>query len=110
MLTHYNLRHLIKIEVSDASESNIYLYKKEIKLFGIILRKAGVYHCFADHRLVLPENYFIKDNIVYECSRCTLFFSNKHKIVFYFNSYKEACNYSEKIRNDSAVWLEDKID
>ena len=109
MLTHYNFQHLIKINVLDATENDSYVFRKEIKLLGIILRKAGVYHWFRRGVIPLPNNCFIKDNIVYEHPKCILFFFNDYKQVFYFNSYKEACIYSEEIRKQPVRWLEAKI-
>lgn len=67
MKTAYNNKKLIKIRVFDACKSDYYKYQKELKLFGFTIRKeriVGIWESFPVSKL--PENYFLKDDIVYE--------------------------------------------
>ena len=98
----YNLQKLIKISCFDFYRSNFYSYKSEIKLFGIIFRKEGVYHNAINSYYIggVPENHVLKNGVVYEKPEVRLFFQSGCIKQFHFDDLNSAKKFANDITSN----------
>jgi hypothetical protein len=98
----YNLDKLVKVEVNDFYLSRSYVFKKERKIFGIIIREKGFYQCWTEKfiGMIAPINYIIKDNELYEKPEVILHYQEGFYKKYYFESYDEAKKYVNNLIPD----------
>ena len=118
----YNLKQLVSIEIFDKSEDKEYKYLpyKESKLpigGGTFIEKEGIYK--APNRLnfynfvcseysdnAFFDDHMIGDNkVIYLKPRVIFSFPNDERPTIYFNSFKEAKCYFNKVEVDNFKWL-----
>jgi len=101
-MDRFNLDKLIRVTVNDLYASKWYVFKKEKKLFGIVIREKGFYTCIYDSYIgtQAPENHVIIDNIMFEKPGVVLSFQDGHKKTFYFNSLEDAEAFARNLTND----------
>jgi hypothetical protein len=92
----YLLDKLVKVTICDAEVERLYCSKKEIKIFGIVFRKEGVYWRYLSHNFIsegAPENCFIDGENIYYNPRVKLDFGNRVTATMYFESIVACHNY-----------------
>lgn len=90
-IEYFNQNKIIKVILVDKVESKWYKIKKEIKIFGITIRKYGVYDFFknlCDEKDVY-EKHILIDGIIYKKSEVIIYFDSNISKTFYFNDYQE---------------------
>lgn len=98
-MVHYNLDKLIAIEITDLAKSERYVYKEEKRLFGFLLRKAGVYktHNFLADFINVQNQYVLKDKVIYVKPKIILTYQDNISKIYLFDTYKEAENFRNEI-------------
>jgi hypothetical protein len=80
MTDKYNINKIVRIKVKDFAPSRWHVWKDEIKLFGLVTRKAGVYNDVTDNYVCaeIPKDWecVLKDGQIV----------NKPQVVIYFQS------------------------
>ena len=108
MKRYYNKSSIEKILVRDECPSSLYLWKKELKIFGITIRKEGIYAFYSRGALSwhlfeepLMDNFtiFVKNRVVYEKPSVTIRFAGGEIQIYRFDSYSEALEFAEKWKN-----------
>lgn len=108
MKRYYNKRIIEKITVRDECPSSLYLWKKELKVFGITIRKEGIYAFYSRGALSwflfqepIPNrfSFFVKNGVAYEKPSVTIRFSGGEIQIYRFDSYSEALEFAEKWKN-----------
>jgi hypothetical protein len=104
-MSQYNLEKLVKVSTHNIFESGWYKFKKEIKFFNITFRSEGVYDRL-NHYVGLnpPEEYCIKDGVVYYKPQVELKFQGDVIKQVYFDTIDEAKEYEKNI-TDKGNWL-----
>lgn len=89
-IEYFNPSKIIKAIIVDKVESKWYKIKKEIKIFGIILRKWGIYDILGicDENEVYKTHLLI-DGIIYDKPYVIIYFDSNISKTFYFNDYEE---------------------
>lgn len=93
-----NKNTIEKIILTDFEEQDWYVYKKEIKFFGIIFREEGLYN-FMNHK-VSPSHCIFKDNKVLNKPCVNIRFVSKYEQNHYFDTFAEAKDFYQKIASD----------
>jgi hypothetical protein len=95
----YNLDKLVKVECNDFYISRRYDYQNEIKFLGITISKEGIYDNLYHKYLGFdpPQYYTLKDKEIYNNPEVILHYQGNYSKTYYFDSYNEAKNFSDKI-------------
>lgn len=99
-MKNYNADTIVDITTLDSVESERYKYKTEKRLFGIRIRKEGIYSSCSGYRYDVnecPEGYKLVNGVVYTKPECRINFVDRSSVSFYFNNYKEAVSYKHEI-------------
>lgn len=99
-MKNYNADTIVDITTLDSVESEIYIYKTEKRLFGIRIRKEGIYSSCSGYRYDVnecPEGYKLVDGVVHTKPECRINFVDRSSVSFYFRTYYEAVNYKNTI-------------
>ena len=100
----YNLDKLVKVECHDCYLSKWYTYRKELRIFGIKIRKAGVYDYFNSYcGPSIPQNHFFEYGNIYEKPEVILHFQAGHSKRYYFDSYSEAQGFANEITENGKL-------
>jgi len=85
------------ISVLDLTLSKLYVYKKEIKIFGFLLRKAGIYNRFHNEYvdIVNMDDIILFNGDVYIKPRCIILLDDRKFHTVYFDSYKDAKEFAD---------------
>lgn len=102
----YNLEKLVKISVSEPVISTWYTYKKRKTFLGIEIVKEGI-RSFGYVLANVPENHFIDDGKVYTKNKVTLHYEGRYEKNYYFETYKEALEFKDKIKSNKSKWKTD---
>lgn len=101
----YNLDKLVKVECHDCYLSDWYTYRKEIRIFGIRIRKSGVYDFFDIFcGQSIPQNHFLEGGKIYEKPEVILNFHGGHSKRYYFDSLSEADSFANEITGNGK-WI-----
>lgn len=103
-MTKYNLDKIVKITVCDFFPARYFTYNKEVKFLGVIIKKSGIYDFIGYFAGYIPENHTLKENVLYENPEVEIWFQDKSRMKFYFNSFEEAKRFEEKITK-TGNWL-----
>lgn len=104
----YNLDKLIKISVFQPKSCWYYKIKKEIKIFGFVYRKGGVYNempfsegyiCPVEEFEESHTHFIIHEGEIYEKPSCVLRFQDEYSHEVHFNEYKEAFGMARDIQD-----------
>lgn len=90
-IEYFNPDKIIKAILVDKVESEWYKVKKEIKLFGITIRKCEIYDFLkniCDENEVYKKHILI-DGIIYEKPKVIIYFDSNISKTFYLNDYQE---------------------
>lgn len=99
-MKNYNADTIVDIATFDSVESEWYKYKTEKRLFGIRIRKEGIYSSCSNYRYDVnecPEGYMLVDGVVYTKPECRINFIDRSSVSFYFNSYLDAAHFKQDI-------------
>ena len=108
---YYNKKTIWKVIVKDTQISDFYHFKKKTifdRLFNrdtnyIVNQWSDITHEIftIEEFLKMTNDYYIKDNMVYEKPYVKIIFINKEEEEFYFNTLIEAHNYKNSIIDDN---------
>ena len=103
-MSYYNLDKLIKIEVVDFEHDSWYVWKSEISIFGVVLRKEG-FKCklFGDD-IDVPTDCVVRDNKVYRKPRLILHFEDDYRYSYIRDTMEELIELSKSFRKEGR-WL-----
>ena len=67
-IEYFNVNKIIKITLIDKVESKWFSIKREMKILGITIQKAGIYDLFGKYRDFsdFSDQFLIIDNVIYE--------------------------------------------
>lgn len=101
----FNKNTIEKIVLIDFTEAKgWYKYKKEIKFFGIVLQKKGVYNYANRYVGASINNHIIKDGKLFELPCVTIRFCSRVQQDFYFETFEEAeIFYNDLISKDTFI-------
>lgn len=89
-IEYFNPNKIIKIVLVDKAESDWFKIKRDIKLFGITIRKCGIYNRL--HNLMeeneVYKTHLLIDGIIYEKPYVKIYFDSDISKTFYFNDYE----------------------
>lgn len=103
---YYNPEQIVSVKALDLYRESRFMYKKGIKLIGFVIKKP----CFKDDfaliwDLTLSKEDILKnrdltiiDNKVFTKHRVVITFSNDSTKIKYFNSFNEAFDYAERLK------------
>ena len=97
MATAYNLDKLVSVRVSLNEVAPFSIYKTEVKIFGIRLRKEGVYDSVFGTYFGAPEKYRISGSTVFFDPHVILRFVDESSLTMWFNSDAEAIKFADGI-------------
>ena len=93
---YYNAKKIIKVSIFDIEQSDWYFYHKEIKIFGLLLQKNGVYNRLRNYISKEPESHLIIINgIIYEKPKVRIYFQDGFVKVLYFENLESLNKYIE---------------
>jgi len=94
--TLYNTHNIISIEVEDTKRNLDYTFKKEVKVFGMVLRKEGYY----DHGYILDIDnatpFYEKDGEIWERASAWVNMSNDDYFIIYGKNLEDV---KRKVKN-----------
>lgn len=95
----YNREKLVKVTVNKACPARWYELRKERKILGFTVQKAGIYRVIFENYLGsdVPEYHFIKDGDLYENPEVILHYQADHGKTYYFDTYEQAQKFAEEI-------------
>lgn len=100
-MAHFNLDKLIRISVKDYKESVRYSYVTEKRLFGLKIRKKGLYDSWIDDYFdELSSEYVLENGKVYEKPLCKLIFQDNFEVEYIFDTLDEAKKFRDDIISD----------
>lgn len=90
-MKYFNKKQIVSIEYVDDKEHDDLEYRNESKiLFGLIKEKEGIYYKWSSKKINnLPNNTYIKNNIIYVKPNVIITFANNEQLIKYFNTIKE---------------------
>lgn len=104
-MSQYNLDKLVKVSTYNICETGWYNFKNEIKFLNITFRYKGVYDRLGHYvGLNPPDDYCIKDGVVYYKPHVELIFQGNVIKIIYFDTFDEAKEYEKNI-TDKGNWL-----
>jgi len=112
MRKSYNLDKLIKITLDDKISSSSYTIHKEYRILNIRIRRAGIYKLYGlanwkyktsdieKFNSITDNKYMIEDEKIYTKPSCELIFGTYIRKTIYFDNYKQAKKFYNKIIKD----------
>jgi hypothetical protein len=99
-----NLNYLVRVELKDERiDYSFKVIENDVKLFGITIRKAGVYDIL--NRSIKMQDYpnsFIKDGHVYVKPFVRLYFVGEHTLTTYYDTFEQA---KAEYNSHKGVWI-----
>jgi len=104
-------KDIVKYEIEDFQESELFIYQRELKVFGITIRKERIkkwyagYMTIEDFRSQFEITHTIINNRVLIYPQKVTYFSTGDVFRKSFKTYEDAINDVERFTNDSWIRL-----
>lgn len=94
----FNSEKIVKVRITDSTQSDDYVLKKEIKFLGITLRKGGFYEKhFGDYcGDEVPNSYDFINGVLYENPKVTIWYESDYRKTYVFDTYAQALAFFKK--------------
>lgn len=105
MKTYVNTNYIKEIRVFDKTETDDYRYFKEKKIFGIVIRKGGLYRDLILNWAKVDDidhDMYIKEDGKFFLKPITIVVDHQNVSIkkFFFNTFEEAELKAKEIKND----------
>ncbi len=111
-MTQYNIEKIVKIRVYDAHKVEYKpVYKKEIKIMGLVLRKEGIYSFFgsftpmSEFKKEYPY-HFIKDGELYNKPELRMWFQGDQVLGIYRDTKEECIKKANEVMDSIGKWMD----
>lgn len=106
MSVYYNPSTVTKIKVSDFKPSTWFKYRRQIRIFGLLVRREGIHSYDGFWCGMSIEGHTLKDGVVYENPSVTLYFRDNARHKLHFPSIEAANSYAERVTHKT--WIRSK--
>lgn len=107
-----NLNHVTHFSWGDATLSTVYFFQKKKTFLGFTTRRESVYMkgAFGEklfHQETIPEDYFLKDGLIYSCPELEIHLVNKKVLYKYFLTFNELIQHKDALlEKHNEFWIQ----